>query len=130
MKNVFGIIGIVIVAAIVLYLASTQLKSVTPGGGSVPADPKSTINLQGVRNDLLQFQKAEQQHLASDGHYVSMSDLQSGDTGIPGTSRGPFTYDIDLTDNSFRAIATYQGDPPPGVPKTMSVGPSGTVSQE
>ncbi len=129
MKNAFGLVSIVIVVGIGLYIASKQLGSVTPGGGAVPADPKSTINLQGVKNDLLQFQKAEQQHLASDGHYVSMSEL-SGDTGIPGSSRGPFNYDIEVNGTSFRVTATYQGDPPPGVPKTMSVGPDGSISQE
>ncbi len=129
MKNAFGLVSIVFVVGIVLYIASTQLKTVTPGGGAVPADPKSTINLQGVKNDLIQFQNVEQQHLASDGHYVSMSEL-SGDTGIPGSSRGPYTYDIDVDGTTFKVTATYQGDPPPGVPKTMSIGPAGSISQE
>jgi hypothetical protein len=129
MKNIFGVVGIILTVGIVLYVASTQLKTITPGGGTVPADPKSTINLQGVKNDLLQFQKAEQQHLASDGHYVSLSDLHS-DTGVPADSRGPYTYDIEVSASSFRATATYQGTPVAGVPKTMSVGPEGIISQE
>lgn len=129
MKNVFGVVGIVLTVGIVLYIASTQLKTITPGGGATPADPKSTINLQGVKNDLVQFSKVEQQHLASDGHYVSMSEL-SGDTGIPASTRGPFSYDIEVNGNSFKVTATYQGTPPPGVPKTMSIGPEGSISQE
>ncbi len=129
MKNTFGFIGLVLVVGIALYIASTQLKTITPGGGSTPADPKTTINLQGVKNDLIQFQKVEQQHLASDGHYVTMSEL-SNDTGIPGSSRGPYTYDIDVDGTTFKVTATYQGDPPPGVPKTMSIGPAGSISQE
>lgn len=129
MKNVFGVVGILITVAIVLYLASTQLKSITPGEGTVPADPKSTINLQGVKNDLIQFQKAEQQHLASDGHYVSLSELHS-DTGIPSDSRGPYNYDIEVSGTTFRATATYQGPPTPGVPKTMTIGPEGIITQE
>jgi FlaG/FlaF family flagellin (archaellin) len=129
MKNIFGFVGIILTVGIVLYLASTQLKSITPGGGSVPADPRSTINLQGVRTDLTQFAKAEQQHLASDGHYVSLSDLHS-DTGIPQDSRGPYSYDIDASTTTFKVTATYQGTPPPGVPKTMSIGPEGSISTE
>jgi hypothetical protein len=129
MKNAFGIVGTVLTVGIILYIASTQLKSVTPGAGTVPADPRSTINLQGVKNDLLQFQKAEQQHLASEGHYVSMSDL-SNDTGVPSSSRGPFNYDIEVSGTTFKATATYQGTPPPGVPTTMSVGPEGIISQD
>ncbi len=126
----FGVIGTVLTVGIILYIASTQLKSVTPGAGSVPADPRTTINLQGVKNDLVQLQKAEQQHLASEGHYVSFSDLQDHDTGIPGPSRGPYNYDIDVDGTNFKATATYQGTPPPGVPATMSVGPDGVVHQE
>jgi hypothetical protein len=129
MKNAFGIVGTVLTVGIILYVASTQLKSVTPGAGSVPADPRMTINLQGVKNDLLQFQKAEQQHLASEGHYVSFSDLHN-DTGIPGDSRGPYNYDIEVSGTTFKATASYQGTPPPGVPATMSVGPEGVISQE
>src|SRR6266567_6524119 len=101
MKNAFGIVGTVLTCGILLYVASTQLKSVTPGAGSVPADPRTTINLQGVKNDLLQFQKAEQQHLASEGHYVSFSDLHN-DTGIPGDSRGPYNYDIEVSGTTFK----------------------------
>ena len=130
MKNVFGVVGTLITVAIILYVASTQLKSITPGGGTVVATPKATINLQGVKNDLLQFQKAEQQHLATDGHYVSLSDLESNDTGIPNTSRGPYTYDIEVSDSTFKATATYGGPPAPGVPATISVGPDGVISQE
>jgi hypothetical protein len=129
MKNAFGIVGMVLTVGIILYIASTQLKSVTPGAGSMPADPRTTINLQGVKNDLIQLQKAEQQHLASEGHYVSFSDL-SNDTGVPGPSRGPYNYDIDVNGTTFKATATYQGTPPPGVPATMSVGPEGVVTQE
>jgi len=129
MKNVFGVVGIVITVGIVLYIASTQLKTITPGGGTVAADPKSMINLQGVKADLTQFSKAEQQHLASDGHYVSLSDLH-GDTGIPADSRGPYSYDIEVSGDTFKATATYQGTPPPGVPKTMSIGPTGSITTE
>jgi hypothetical protein len=129
MKNAFGIVGTVLTVGIILYVASTQLKSVTPGAGTMPADPRTTINLQGVKNDLIQLQKAEQQHLASEGHYVSFSDL-SNDTGVAGPSRGPYNYDIDVNGTTFKATATYQGTPPPGVPATMSVGPDGVVSQE
>jgi hypothetical protein len=129
MKNAFGIVGTVLTVGIILYVASTQLKSVTPGAGTMPADPRTTINLQGVKNDLVQLQKAEQQHLASEGHYVSFSDL-SNDTGVPGPSRGPYNYDIEVNGTTFKAMATYQGTPPPGVPATFSIGPEGVVTQE
>ena len=130
MKNSFGIVGTVLTVGILLYIASTQLKSVTPGAGSVPADPRTVIDLQAVKRDLMQFQKAEQQHLATEGHYVSLSDLQSNDTGIPGSSRGPYCYDIEINGPSFKATATFQGTPPTGAPATLSVGPDGVISQE
>src|SRR3954470_20468967 len=130
MKNVFGFVGIILTVAIVLYLASTQLKTIAPGAGTTATDLKSTINLQGVKNDLLQFSKAEQQHLASEGHYVSLSDMRSSDTGIHGASRGTYNYDISVSVSSFAVTATYQGTPPAGVPAHMSVGPEGTITTE
>ncbi len=129
MKNIFGAISLVLVVGIALYIASTQLKTLAPGGGTTAGDPKSTINLQGVKNDLIQFSKIEQQHLASDGHYVTISDMSS-DTGVPSSQRGPYVYEIEVSGTTFRATATYQGTPPAGVPKTMSIGPEGSISQE
>ena len=129
MSRMFGFISVIIVMAAAMFIYSRQLKSVSPEGST--ANPKATIDLQGVRKDLLQFARAEQQHLALDGHYFSLDELRSsGDTGLPNDSRENFQYSIDTSANSFTVTATYSGPPIDGVPKTMHIGPEMTISSE
>ncbi len=129
MTRVLGFISLLLVLLVGAWLYTSQIKAVTPGVESGPASPKQAVDLTGVKMDLLQFAKAEQQHLATDGHYVSLEEMRNGgDTGLPADGRGPYTYSIDASDSSFEAIATYQGTPPAGVPARLTVGPDGTVS--
>ncbi len=129
MSRVFGFIAVLIVAAAGMYIYMQQVKSVSPKGTG--AAPQMTIDLMGVRSDLLQFARDEQQHLATDGHYVSLADMRAnGDTGLPNDSRGPYVYAVEVSGNSFTATATYQGTPPQGVPRVLTIGPENTISSE
>lgn len=132
MSRAFSFIGIIIVMAVGMFIYSRQLKSVSPSGmeGST-ANPRATIDLQGVRRDLIQFAKVEQQHLATDGHYISLDDMRSaGDTGLPADSRANFNYSVDVGSNTFTVTATYAGPPIDGVPKVMKIGPEMSISTE
>jgi hypothetical protein len=132
MSRVFSFIAVLIVLAAGMYIYMQQTKAVSPGGveGNT-ANPRETIDLVGVKNDLLQFAKAEQQHLASDGKYLSMEEMRAdGDTGLPGNSRGPFTYSIDADGTTFTVTATYNGVPTEGVPQALHVGPEMRISVE
>ncbi len=132
MSRVFGFIAVLIVVAAGMYIYMQQTKAVSPGGveGNT-ANPRATIELAGVKNDLLQFARAEQQHLATDGKYLSLEELRAaGDTGIPGDSRGPFTYSIDAGATTFTVTATYNGPPTEGVPQALHVGPEMRISME
>lgn len=115
-----------------MFIYSRQLKSVSPAGveGST-ANPQATIDLQAARRDLMQFAKAEQQHLATDGHYFSLDEMRSaGDTGLPADSRAHFNYSIDVGSSTFTVTATYSGPPINGVPKVMKMGPEMTITSE
>ena len=132
MSRVFGFIAVLIVVAAGMYLYMQQTKAVSPGGveGNT-ANPRATIDLAGVKNDLLQFARAEQQHLASDGKYLSLQEMHAaGDTGLPADSRGPFTYSIDADATTFTVTATYNGPDTEGVPKALHVGPEMRISAE
>jgi hypothetical protein len=131
MGRAFSFIGLIIVVAIGMYLYSKQATSMAPGVEGATGNPKSTINLAGVKNDLMRFATAERQHMASDGHYVSLSDMRSGgDTGLPEDSRGPFDYSIEVGSDSFTVTATYRGTPPAGVPRVLRMGADGELAQE
>jgi hypothetical protein len=46
------------------------------------------------------------------------------------TNRGPYSYSADISDTSFRIIATYTGAPDPALPKALSIDQSMQISQE
>src|SRR5512146_811227 len=118
MSRVFSFIAVLIVVAAGMYIYMQQTKAVSPGGveGNT-ANPRATIDLAGVKNDLLQFARAEQQHMATDGKYMSLDEMRSsGDTGLPGDSRGPFSYSIEAGATAFTVTATYNGPATDGVP--------------
>lgn len=132
MSRALSFVALLAVLVIGSYIYLKQVKSVSPAGveGST-ANPQATIDLAGVKRDLLQFAKVEQQHLATDGKYVSLDEMRSaGDTGLPAESRGPFRYSIEVSDNSFAVTATYTGQPINGVPAKMSVGPEMNIVTE
>ena len=132
MSRAFSFIAIVIVMAAGMYIYMKQMKAVSPGGvEGATGNPQATIDLSAVKRDILQFAKAEQQHFASEGKYLSLEEMRSaGDTGLPGDSRGPFQYSIDASSSTFTVTATYTGGPIEGVPKTLHVGPDMTISAE
>ncbi len=132
MSRTFGFLAVLIVVAVGMYVYMQQTKAVSPGGveGNT-ANPRATIDLAGVKNDLLQFARAEQQHMASDGKYLSLYELRAaGDTALPGDSRGPFSYSIDGEATTFTVTATYDGPAIDGVPKALHVGPEMRISTE
>jgi hypothetical protein len=132
MSRVFSFIAVLLVAGAGMYIYMQQAKAVSQTGvQGGTANPRATIDLAGVKNDLLQFARAEQQHFASEGKYVSLDEMRSaGDTGLPRDSRGPFVYSIDASATTFTVTATYNGGALEGVPKTLHVGPEMSISSE
>lgn len=123
MSRSLGFIGLLIVLGIGAYLYMRQAQSVTPGGGAGgTATPRSTIDVVGVKNDLIALANAERRHFASEGKYVSIDELRSnGDISMPTNHRGPYTYDAETSDTTFRITATYSGPANPDVPQTLSI---------
>ncbi len=132
MSRTFSFIAVLIVVGVGMYIYMGQMKAVSPKGieGST-ANPQATIDLTAVKRDILQFAKAEQQHLATEGKYLSLDEMRSaGDSGLPRDSRGPYQYSVDASSSSFTVTATYNGIPIDGVPKVMRVGPDMNISME
>jgi hypothetical protein len=117
MGRALGFIGLLIAVGIGAFIYSKQAQSVAPGGGS----PKTTIDVVGVRNDLMVIANAERRRLASDGKYVSLDDLRSnGDISMPSNTRGPYTYSVEFSDTGFVVRATYSGSDA-SAPRSISV---------
>jgi hypothetical protein len=126
MGRLLGYVGLLIAVAIGLYIYSRQAQSVTPGGlGS----PQGAIDLTGVKGDLLAIANAERSHYALQGKYATLSELRSsGDLNVVREGRGPYTYTAEVSDSSFRIVATYSG-PVGAMPATLSIDQSMQISQ-
>jgi hypothetical protein len=116
MRGAFGLLAMVIAMAIGLFIYSRQAQSVS---GSAPnANPQTTVNVVGVKNDLITIANAERQFNATEGHYASLDDLMSGNYISIRGSRPPYTYNVDVTGSSFRVTADTSA---PGAPPHLWV---------
>jgi hypothetical protein len=128
MSRAFSFVAFILVAALGIYMYMRQAQAVSPGPGSNPA---ATVNMVAVQQDLLQIARAEQQHLASDGRYLTLQEMRAaGDTGLPPDSRGPYSYSAEVSAESFTVTATRSGPPNAGAPRVLRAGPQMTISSE
>jgi hypothetical protein len=109
MGRAFGFIGLICVLAAGAYLYTKQMESTTAvGGGSTPA---TTVDVTGVRNDLLALANAERQYWASNAKYASLDELQSKG-GIHVPTRPNYSYSAEAGESSFKITGTYSGPDP------------------
>jgi hypothetical protein len=132
MSRALGFIGLLLVLGIGAYLYMKQTQAVTPGGGAGgTATPRSTIDVVGVKNDLIALASAERRHFAAEGKYVSIDELRSnGDISMPSNRRGPYEYSAETTGTGFRIVATHSGPPNPDVPHALSIDETMQVKTE
>jgi hypothetical protein len=75
--------------------------------------------------------QAERSHAALKGGYVSLDELRSqGDLTMQRDRRGPYTYSAEVSESSFRIIATYSGPESSGLPHSLSIDQTMQVSQQ
>ncbi len=128
MGRAFGFLTLIAVVAVGAYIYMRQTQGVMSAGTS---NPTATVDLIGVRNDLLAIAQAERSHAAAQGSYVSIDALRSqGDLTMTRDNRGPYNYSAELGDSSFRIVATYGGAESSGMPKTISIDQTMQVSQQ
>jgi hypothetical protein len=119
MGRAFGFLSVVIVMAVGMYLYSKQVQSSSAPAGA--NNPKATINITGVRTDLMSIASAERRYLASEGKYASFDELISNNYITVARQRPPYTYEIQLSGSGFRVIATRSADDTSGTPAQLSV---------
>jgi len=127
MGRALGFIGLIIALAIGMYIYSKQAQSAAPAGGG---SPKATIDLNGVKQDLINIAKAERGRMATDGKYLPLDELISGgDLHMSSNNRGGYTYSVEINGTTFKVVATYGGTVE-GYPKTLWCDDSMDVHQE
>jgi hypothetical protein len=128
MGRAFGFLTLIAVVAAGAYIYMRQTQGVMTAGTS---NPTATVDLIGVKNDLIAIAQAERSHGAAQGSYVSIDALKSqGDLTMTRDNRGPYSYSAELNETSFRIVATYAGPESSGMPKTISVDQTMQVSQQ
>ena len=118
MGRAAGFIGVLLAVAIGFYLYTRQAETAAQG----TSNPRTTIDVTGVKNDLIALANAERRYYATEGKYASIDELRShGDISMPSNNRGPFTYSAEVSDSGFRITATYNGPPGPEAQKNLSI---------
>lgn len=128
MGRAFGFLTLIVVVAAGAYIYMRQTQSVMTAGTS---SPTATVDLIGVRNDLLAIAQAERSHSALQGSYVSLDALRSGgDLTMARNNRGPYNYSAEISDSEFRIVATYSGPGNSGMPSILSIDQTMQISQQ
>lgn len=121
MGRVTSMIGILIALAASAYLYThLTLYSARPAGES---PTKQTVDLAGVKSDLLLLANAERGQLALEGKYATLDELVAkGSIPAGRTRRPPYSYRAEVDGAAaFRIIATYEGPPGTGAPQRVSI---------
>lgn len=121
-----SVVSLLAVAAIVLVSYKVFLSKAVTGTGSNVA-PTETIDVAGVKMDLLSIAQAERMYQAEHGSYGSMDDLvSSGALSMRKNGRDGYTYGVETSQDGFRVTANCPSTKFPGcsnysVDQTMEV---------
>jgi hypothetical protein len=109
MKSMVGILVVVVISLLVYkyYFGKAQ----SDGAGT----PAQTINMVGVKNDLVAIAQAERAYQAEHGTYVGLDDLTSnGAVTFEKRGRQGYTYEIQNPAGGFRVVAHCPAATNPG----------------
>jgi hypothetical protein len=127
MRSVGGLIGLLVVALISVLVYKFYFSSAGPAGTTTPTE---TIDVVGVKNDLVAIAQAERAYQATNGSYASLAELTSSDAlTMVKQGRDGYTYEVETSSDGFRAIAHCPAARFPGctnyaVDQTMEVQPT------
>ncbi|HEY0701812.1 MAG TPA: hypothetical protein VGD60_03510 [Candidatus Acidoferrales bacterium] len=128
MRSLGSLVGLLVVALIAVLGYKFYFEKAQSTAGT--ATPMQTIDVVGVKNDLIAIAQAERAYQAEHGSYASLADLNSsGAMSMTKTSRDGYTYDVETSASSFRVIAHCPATVTPGcqnwsVDQTMEVQPA------
>ncbi len=126
MRSIGGFVSLLAVALIAglvykYYFSQGQSAGVTT--------PRQTIDVVGVKNDLVAIGQAERLYQAEHGSYASLDDLVSNGAMTMKKGRGGYTYEAETSTDSFHVTAHCPSDTAPGctsyaIDQTMEVQPA------
>ena len=109
MRSLIGLILTLLIVFGTYKLFFAQLQST----GS--AAPTRTVDVAGVKNDLVSIAQSERIYQAEHSAYGSLDQLtSSGAMSMAKTGRDGYTYDVDASATSFRVVAHCPAAANPG----------------
>ena len=126
MKKVGGLLGVVIALGVGYFIFKAQMTQ----GPAGAAPPQQTIDVVGVKNDLLVIAQAERVYMASHGGYATVDQLQQdGAIQFSGANRRGYNYVAEISGEHFRIVATPADPAKEGWP-TLSIDDTMQVVQQ
>ena len=103
MRAVLGVAAVLVAAAITLFIYRSSLTQSQAAGA---ATPEQTIDVVGVKNDLLAIAQAERAYQVEHGSVGSLDELvSSGAMSMTKPGRGGYTYGVEPAGEGFRVTA-------------------------
>ncbi len=126
MRVAGGIIGLVLVLAIGMFIYKSQFTQGPTGG----APPMQTIDVAGIKNELLALAQAERIYLASHGSYASLDQLQQeGSTTVSDGARRGYSFVAAIDDGQHFKITASPSDPAKQGWPTLAIDDTMQISQ-
>jgi len=125
MRSLGNIVGLLVVALIAALVYKFYLSQGTQSPAT--SNPIQTIDVVGVKNDLMAIAQAERVYQAEHGSYASLDDLiSSGAMTQAKRGRDGYSYEVGASASSFRAVAHCPAATSPGctnyaIDQTMEV---------
>jgi hypothetical protein len=105
MRALIGLILAVVIGFLVYKFYFVQVQPEGPGTVATQA-----ISLTGVKNDLNAIAQAERLYQAQNGSYATLDELiSSGALQMGRRSRDGYSYEVEVSGNSFTATARHSG---------------------
>ena len=128
MRSTGSLIGLIVVLVISGLIYKNYFAQTQSAGTGTPAQ---TIDVVGVKNDLIGIAQAERNYQVQHDSYASSVDelVSSGAMTLTKPGREGYTYSIETSGESFRVIAhcpsaTFPGCTNYAVDQTMEVQPA------
>ena len=103
MRAVLGVAAVLVAAVIMLFIYRNSLTQSQAAGA---ATPTQTIDVVGVKNDLLAIAQAERTYQVEHGSVGSLDELvSSGAMSMKKSGRDGYTYGVESSGDGFRVTA-------------------------
>jgi hypothetical protein len=126
MRSMLGLLIVAVIGVLTYKYYFSHMEA----AGTGTATPMQTIDMVGVKNDLLSIAQAERVYLTDHSSYASLDELlSSGALTMKKTGRDGYTYDAQPSDSGFRVIAHCPAATNPGctsfvIDQTMEIQPT------